>query len=701
MNTIARLWNYLSPGARDAVIGGLVLAILATLWNFLSERIRTVFKRLRVKQPSAPPLPPPPRIPRPPTVSFVPRLDRENRDILERLKQELAPEKGQLVVLWGPGGVGKTALAAEGARAFKSVSGQRVVWASAENRADFTLNVLLDEIAAQLGRSELRHLSRESKAAEIRAAIAPTPTLVVLDNFETISPGEQIGCANWLRKEAPCPALITTREKIEQAHNIPVDSMSLKEAASLLDLLIGQSGNSKAFEGLSRESIVQVADANPLALQWVVAQIDLAQDPRLTLADLAKGKGDAAGRIFLHSYNLPQLGDDGRAVLLALSLFVSGASRLALADVAGFDADVKRLSQPLRRLASLRLVNALQKSDYFAIEGLTRELARSRLLQDNKLSQFQQRFVAFFLAFAQNNREKADALEAEKDNLLTALDTAFELTDWASVAVICDVIGHPVKGVLAVRGYWDQVTRAAELGLEAARKAQDESRIAGKAQDLAVMYQRRGDFVGARRLYEEALAILTKRQDREGKARVLNDLGLLEAGVGNLKRAREFAEESLAIKKGLGDQALVATSLHQLGVLAYLQNDLPGAEKFYGESLRAADAAASPSGIASGLRGLGMVETYQGRYKEAREHLGEGLRISGEMRDQEAIARNHDLLGLLDEKEGNLDEAARQYQKALDIFARLKHPNADNVRRSLERTRKVKLPASDVAPPGN
>lgn len=635
MNTIARLWNYLSSGARDAVIGGLVLAVLlavlAALRKFFSEQILAFFKRLWAKQPPSPPLPPPPSIPRPPVVSFVPRLDRQNRDILEQLRQELAPEKIELVVLWGPGGVGKTALAAEAARGFKSASGQRVVWVSAENRTDFSLNILLDEIASQLGRSDLRRLSRESKSADIRAVIAPTPTLIVLDNFETISAKEQGDCANWLRKDAPCPALITTREKIELAHNIPVDTMSSKEAAALLDLLIEQAGSSRAFEGLSRESIVRVADANPLVLQWVVAQIDLAQDPRSTLADLAKGKGDAAERIFLHSYNLPQLGDDGRAALLALSLFVTGASRLALADVAGFNGDVGRSNQSLKRLASLRLVNAAQKGDYFAVEGLTRELARSRLLRHEMLKRFQDRFVDFFLRFAREHRQDADALDTENDNLLAALDAASELTDWSSVAAMGEIIADPVDSVLAVRGYWDQATRAAELYLQEARHSRDKTRIADQAQNLAIICQRRGDFARARRLYEEALAIHEEGLDNEGKARVLGDLGLLEADEGNLERARQLAEQSFEIKKTLGDQRLIANSLHELGKLAYIQGDLAAAKTFFQQSLTAYTLISDQRGIGGSHQGLGVVETRQGRLKEAREHLAESLRIDEEL----------------------------------------------------------------------
>ncbi len=67
------------------------------------------------------------------------------------LKAELAPERSQLIVLWGEGGIGKTTLAAEAARELFAVFANRILWTSADGREDFTLLTLLDEIATQLG----------------------------------------------------------------------------------------------------------------------------------------------------------------------------------------------------------------------------------------------------------------------------------------------------------------------------------------------------------------------------------------------------------------------------------------------------------------------------------------------------------------------------------------------------------------------
>jgi hypothetical protein len=107
-------------------------------------------------------------IPRPPIVGFVPRRDKSGDSIVRRLQEELAPHRNQVVALRGAGGVGKTTLTAEAARGLED-SGQRIVWVSADGRTNFTLSTLLDDIAAQFGRTDLRPLALEPKQEAIRA----------------------------------------------------------------------------------------------------------------------------------------------------------------------------------------------------------------------------------------------------------------------------------------------------------------------------------------------------------------------------------------------------------------------------------------------------------------------------------------------------------------------------------------------------
>src|SRR5205085_376965 len=156
------------------------------------------------------------------------------------------------------------------------------------------------------------------------------------------------------------------------------------------------------------------------------------------------GTGDAAERVFTRSFNLAQLTDDGRAALLALSLFAPDASRDALAEVADFGTDLRRLNEAARRLATLCLIKPAAAGTRLALEGLTRQLAQARLNQDAHAADYRRRFVAYFLHYVEAHKqpiqEDLDALEAEKDNLLTAMDVTEGLSDWQSLVWFANVL---------------------------------------------------------------------------------------------------------------------------------------------------------------------------------------------------------------------------------------------------------------------
>lgn len=611
-------WHQLRDGTRDSIIGGLVVATVVGGVVLFRKSLDAGYRRIFPKPPPASPqpqiivnvpapvMPAPtpsptavdsphaPLIPKSPSVGFVGRQDEEGRKIVELLKEKLAPTKNQLVALWGEGGHGKTTLAAEAARALSEAFKQRIVWASADRRADFTFSTLLDEIAAQLNRSDLRQLAVEPKAAEVQSLIASAPTLVVLDNFETINAIEGQRCIEFLAEHSPYPALITTRQKVGGAYNISVDVMTLEEAKDFLARLIRDAGNKSAFAGSKDALIIEAAKRNPLVMQWVVAQIELAQLPRDVLQELAKGEGDAARRIFDRSFELEQLGEDGRAALLALSLFVPSASRPALAEVAGFGSDAARLNEAVKCLAALRLIGTTNVGERLIIQGLTRDLAKARLDKDSRDAEFRQRFVAYFLNYAeahsQTTGEDFDMLELEKDNVLGALDVAYEMKDWQSVMRIRAAL----EDFLDLRGYWDEAIRRGEQALQAARYVSIDIVVAAFAHNVAKIHQHRGELAEARRLYEESLEINKNLGNQSGIASTLHNLAAIAQAQGELAEARRLYEESLEIKKSLGNQSGIASTLGQMGRLAELEGDKSKAMRLFREALSIFEKLGSP-----------------------------------------------------------------------------------------------------------
>lgn len=506
-------------------------------------------------------------IPRPPVIGFVSRCDLQGRDIVTRLKEELAPGRTQLVTLSGPGGIGKTTLAAEIARSLLEAYEHRVVWSSAEGRADFTLLSLLDDIATQLGRADLRTLAPAEKEEQVRVLAAGA--LVALDNYETVAEAERARSEAWF-KQTQCAALFTSRPRVSDTVFVPVSAMSPEEATEFLERLAEQTQDPQMFTHDVRARVYETAEANPFVMQWVVGQIDLAQEPDAVFEELKHGTGHAALRVFDRSFNLPLLGGDGRDALLALSLFAPSATPNALSAVASFD-DVGRAREAVRNLRRLWLVKGVNGNRRLTVEGLTRTLAATRLSQDPRANKFHRRFVAYFLRYTLEHHEPTpenyDALEAERENLLGAAETANISGDWESVMQLADALARPVEGMLSVRGYWDEAVRLGEQALQAAHSAKDEVNIAAFSHNVAMMYEIRGEIAEARRLYEQSLETEKRLGNQSGIAITLYQLGRLTEETGNEGEAGRLFRESLGIFERLGspNAEVVRRSLARVG----------------------------------------------------------------------------------------------------------------------------------------
>ena len=673
-------------------------------------------------------------IPPPPVIGFMPTRDSNGRDLVERLKEELAPGRRGIIALWGRGGAGKTTIAAETARRLQSDYHGRIVWSSAHGRPDFGISTLLDDIAIQLGEADMPKLDLQTKAEAVVSLIARGRVLVVLDNYETIASNEKNEIRSWLER-SECAALITTREFIDKAQNIPILTLSEAEAEEMLKRLSEQSRNPRIFDTTTRQRIYQTTGGNPLVMQWVVRQMDF-QDVEVVLREVTQGEGDAVSVVFDRAFNLPQFSEDGRAVVLALSLFVPSATREALAGVAGFSEDSGRLNAAVNQAVALSFIETRADSDRLALSGLTRDLAHARLSKDKSADDFNRRFVEYFRHYAVSHSDPTTtnygALNAEKDNLLSAVDAAFTRSDWGSVLMIADILTRPGSGLLVVRenlaealqlterallaarslkdergiarfslnlatmlfgrGKLDDARGLYEESLEINKKLNDQSGVAGALNNLGLLAQEQGDAVEARRFFNESLEIYEKLGSKNGVAATLSQLGVVAQDLGDLREARRLYEQSLQISNEIMDRLGTANTLNQLGVLAQQQGDLAEAQRYYDESLKIYRELNFPNGIANTLRQLGMLARDGDDLEEARRFYEESLTTYRQVDDQHGIASVLHQHGLLAEETGDKYEARRLLQGSLKIYERLQSPNANRVRRVLD-----KLKGADLA----
>jgi len=590
--------------------------------------------------------------------SFVGRESDQSR-----VKQRLA--EAAILTLAGPGGVGKTRLAIEVARA--------VVHDYADGAWFVDLAPLTDSelvpgtVARVLGVAE--PAGGGIGAAALATVLAPRRLLIVLDNCEHVVQA----CADLVATLlATCPDvrfLATSREPlgIEGEHVWRVPPLATPGDAGPGEPVlerIGANGAVRLFVDRARAvrvgftlgtlnagaiaAIVRRLDGLPLAIElaarWVnvlsVDQIAARLDNRFAL--LVRGLRTAPSRTetlrgaVTWSYDL--LGPADRALFDRLSVF-AGSFDLEAAEAIGGRvapfamAGDAAILESLWSLASKSLVMVEVAADdarrYRLIETLS-AYGRERLAERGALDTARQDHAAYFLCLAERAEEALrgpdaaawrERLEAAHHDLRQALRWAVD--HGATEAALEAGAGlwrfwHQ-RGYLAEGRSWlgDILALPASPG-DAGSRADAHNAAGGLA-----YYQ--GAAGAARCHYEAALALWRELGDQAGTAKALNNMGNVARDQGRYAEARAHMEESLAIKRALGDQSLVATTLYNLAATLADAGDLEAAVYRYTECQALCRAHGYADTMAHVLVGLGSAAVERGELAEAEARLEEGL----------------------------------------------------------------------------
>ncbi len=362
---------------------------------------------------------------------------------------------------------------------------------------------------------------------------------------------------------------------------------------------------------------------------------------------------------------------------------------------------------------SLIFANAHEQPIRYRMLETIRQYAHERLQERDHGATMRARHRDYFLALTEEARpnlqgpEQADwlaLLEVEHDNLCQALTFCLEdpaggraglqmaivlsqfWLRWGRVSegrqYLKAVLSRSVEpedlkaradalnsaGALATRqGDYVAARTLHEDGLAIRRRLQDKQGIAQVLNDLGNVAYPQGDYIAARALYEESLAISRELQDRPGIARALSNVGLVASVQGDYRTAHALYEESLTISRELQDKRNIAYSLHDLASLATHQGDYATGRALFEESLAIRRELQDKQGIAHCLHNLGGGAVRQGDYVAACALYEESLAISRELQDKRVIAYSLDDLGYVAALQGNFARARALLDESLTI----------------------------------
>lgn len=567
-------------------------------------------------------------------------------------------ESARLLTLLGPGGVGKTRLSLEVARA-SIEQFAKVVFVSL---AELPLPAL---VLPTLRRRFTSAPPGDDPLAELEGLIAHISgrVLVLLDNVEHLLPQEsdnddeeksRFGIPRVVRQLLErCPnltVLATSRQALgveaEQLYSVPLlppevaTALFVDRARSVRPDFVLTDANAGEVTG-----ICSLLEGLPLAIElatvWVrgLSLAELRGRLERELLWLEGRRRDLSPRqksleaTLRWSWQL--LSPEEKRLFAALSVFRGGWS-LEAAEAVEPEA-LETLFALIDK--SLVLVEHVPIGTRYRFLEPVRRFAQERLDESGAGQIIGERHLRHFCRVAEEaeksltGREQArwlTQLDQETDNLRTALE--FSLTQG-------DVeVGQALGG--ALWQYWRIRCQLSEGRLWYQRLLEHPTGQAGTLARASVLHgagalaNMQTDYDAADRDNSEALRLRREHGDRRAMASSLNSLGNTASYRGDFALARAFHEEGLAIKREIGDLVGIGVTLNNLGTIALSQSDYAGAQRYHEESLAIKRQRGDENGIAASLTNLGSVFQLQGELARARHYFAAALEIRWRLRDQ-------------------------------------------------------------------
>ena len=528
----------------------------------------------------------------------------------------------RLLTLTGPGGTGKTRLAAQAAAALTERYPNGTWWVPLAplREPELVLATVAKVLGSQNGLAE--HIGDRSM-------------LLLFDNFEQVVAAAPEVAALL----AVCPkldVLVTSREplRLTAEREYPVPPLAHPEGIGFF--------TSRARAAMpdfdpddTVSEICSRLDDLPLALELAAARVKALSSRQILerleqrLPLLTGGPRDLPERqrtlraTIEWSYEL--LDGNERQLFSRLSVFSGGSTLEAAEAVTGADVDT------IQSLVDKSLVR-YSTDRYWMLETI-REFAVGLLEASGEAEQLERRQQLSFLALAEeadlnlrgNTADWLERLELEHDNLRSALDRLESDGETQTALQLAGALGR----FWYLRGHQAEGARRLTRVLDADHEPTTQrARALNAASTLALVT---GDAATAAAYGEEALALHRQLGDRSGEAQSLFVLAHAAAEKRDFERGRELFEESLQRFLELEDDHYILLAKFNLAWMCGELGDRERDQALLAETLSGARATSNETMAAQALHGLAFHANEAGRFDEALDYLKESYAIHIEL----------------------------------------------------------------------
>jgi tetratricopeptide (TPR) repeat protein len=595
------------------------------------------------------------------------------RDLLATLDAAVAAS-AKVIVLCGPGGVGKTALAVQWARRRRAADGALYVDLNGFGRGPKVGEVeVVDSCLAALGvvvpevsgdQASVERLRR----AKLRELMLDRRMVVLLDNVVD---------AAQVQRLAPLfgvsIVLVTSRKRLlglavsDGARMVNVPPLAHDDGVALLASRMGR----PAADSAAVSQLAELCEGFPLALTLVgdrvatrpgaplSAFVDQLRGSRLLKLG---GRGDVSGLSLKAAFELSYLAlsDSGRRLFRVLGLHPGlDVGVEAVTAIAGCDVE-----DALEELVDAHLLDQRGDLDRYQLHDLLHVYAAELAGDEEHAAEREAaelRLQSFYFHSANNAHRRVFSYDSNVPPLDIAEGVVpVEFADRVTATRWFDVERSNLVAVMAAaldggrREYWrtPQVVappfirfgwladakRAWEIALDLADE-DDAFAQGASVNNLGCFLLHVGEYDEAQPLLESALRYATEDGSDLGIATVSLNLGRIEVSRGRFPRALELFDRALRFAQRTDSVALQASTMHRIGT-TYRAAGEPGvAAKWLYQALAMRESAKDAHGTGDTLSELGSLLAERGDKVNAIAHGEQAVALLEEIHDL-AGARN-------------------------------------------------------------
>lgn len=479
---------------------------------------------------------------------------------LAQLLNTLQP--GRVVTLCGPGGVGKSALAAKAVWTLAPESAPPELFPNGIIYHNFytqpQVNLALERIAHAFGEE-----IRPTPQAAAGRALATHKVLLVLDGAEQAGDLTKI-----LDVRGESGVLVTSRNRKDAVdERQDIEPMPVEEAVGLLELEAW--GWIRSSDKTTAQEICRLVGGLPLSVRlvgrYLVTRKQMVNEylrwlQKTPLPNMNQRQRCEQSVPLLLERSLARVGETAQlalavAGLLALAPFGQDVIAAALAKGnRGFFGTIQKLFRQQPPESATEVSLALDKLvNYGLLRWVGRGYQVSQVLihtyAQNRIATpagAMERLVSYYTTLVGEQillgLDGYSRLDAERPHLMTVLTRCIEQKNWEAAHNLAAAI----EDYLDLQGYWTERVLANESGLTAARKLTRWNETAWLG-NLGLAYSNVGQPERAIEYYEQALSLARKNGDRRSEGNWLGNLGLAYRDMEQIDRARQYLQQSVAI----------------------------------------------------------------------------------------------------------------------------------------------------------